>query len=106
MSPESLLASAGINIGLAIVILCLYSVFRKQHSNANIYYPRRLSLNHPILFDRSFTLRRFLPSFDWISEAVRVSEDQILTSCGLDALVVIRFFKFGYNNMSPHTSNN
>ncbi|KAM0050454.1 putative calcium-dependent channel, 7TM region phosphate [Helianthus debilis subsp. tardiflorus] len=95
MSPESLLASAGINIGLAIVILCLYSVFRKQHSNANIYYPRRLSLNHPISFDRSFTLRRFLPSLDWIGEAVRVSEDEILTSCGLDALVVIRFFKFG-----------
>ncbi|KAI3796453.1 hypothetical protein L1987_39124 [Smallanthus sonchifolius] len=95
MTPESLLASAAINIGLAFVILCLFSVFRKHHSNANIYYSRRLSLHRPISFDRSFTLRRFLPSVDWIRDAVRVSEDDILCTCGLDALVVIRFFKLG-----------
>ncbi|KAI3731807.1 hypothetical protein L1987_62997 [Smallanthus sonchifolius] len=95
MNAESLLASAGINIGLAIVLLCIFSVLRNQHFNANIYYSRRLSLNAPISFDRSFTVRRFLPSVDWINEAVRVSEDEILCSCGLDALVVIRFFKFG-----------
>ncbi|KAK9051357.1 hypothetical protein SSX86_027984 [Deinandra increscens subsp. villosa] len=95
MTPESLLASAAINIGLAFVILCLFSVFRKQHSNANIYYSRRLSLHHPISFDRSFTLRRFLPSVDWIRDAVRVSDDDILCTCGLDALVVMRFFKLG-----------
>ncbi|KAL9996012.1 putative 10TM putative phosphate transporter, cytosolic domain-containing protein [Helianthus debilis subsp. tardiflorus] len=95
MTPESLIASAAINIGLAFIILCLFSVFRKQHSNANIYYPRRLSLHHPIYFDRSFTLHRFLPSVDWIRDAVRVSEDEILCTCGLDALVVMRFFKLG-----------
>nr|XP_043626887.1 CSC1-like protein At3g54510 [Erigeron canadensis] len=93
MSAENLLASAAINIGLAIVILCLFSILRKQHSNANIYYSRLLSLNHPLSFDPSF--RRFLPSVDWIREAVRVSEDEILSSCGLDALVLIRYFKFG-----------
>ncbi|KAK1412179.1 hypothetical protein QVD17_33203 [Tagetes erecta] len=95
MNAEGLLASAGINIGLAIIILCLFSIFRNQHSNANLYYPRRLSLNQSISFDRSFTFRRFLPSFDWINEAFTVSEDDILSKCGLDALVVIRFFKFG-----------
>ncbi|KAJ9563383.1 hypothetical protein OSB04_008543 [Centaurea solstitialis] len=95
MNPESLLASAAINIGLALVVLCLFSVLRKQHSNDNIYYPRRLSLHHPISFDRSFTLQRFLPSLDWIRDAVRVTEDEILSSSGLDALVVIRLFKFG-----------
>ncbi|XP_024987643.1 CSC1-like protein At3g54510 isoform X2 [Cynara cardunculus var. scolymus] len=95
MNAASLLASAAINIGLAVVVLCLFSILRKQHSNANIYYPRRLSLHHPISFDRSFTLQRFLPSLDWIRDAVRVTEDEILSSSGLDALVVIRFFKFG-----------
>ncbi|KAJ0461861.1 putative transcription factor WD40-like family [Helianthus annuus] len=97
MTPESLIASAAINIGLAFIILCLFSVFRKQHSNANIYYPRRLSLHHPISFDRSFTLRRFLPSVDWIRDAVRVSEDEILCTCGLDALVFVwDFVEFVY----------
>lgn len=93
MSPESLLASAGINIGLATILLCLFSILRKQHSNSNIYYARRLSLNHPIPFERS--LRRFLPSVDWIKDAVKVSEDEILCNSGLDALVFVRFFKFG-----------
>ncbi|KAD4982791.1 hypothetical protein R6Q59_002422 [Mikania micrantha] len=95
MTPEGLLASAAINIGLAFIILCLFSVFRKQHSNANIYYPRRLSLHQPITFDRSFTVYRFLPSVDWIRDAVSVSEEEILSTCGLDALVVMRFFKLG-----------
>lgn len=93
MNAESLIASASINIGLALVILCLFSVFRKQPSNANIYYPRRLSLRHTISFDHSYN--RFLPSLDWIRDAVRVTEDDILCSSGLDALVLIRFFKLG-----------
>lgn len=95
MNAESLIASAAINIGLALVIICLFSIFRKHHSNANIYYPRRLSLRHQhtISFDHSFT--RFLPSLDWIRDAVRVTEDEILCSLGLDALVLIRFFKLG-----------
>ncbi|KAL7605093.1 hypothetical protein Lser_V15G15615 [Lactuca serriola] len=95
MNAESLIASAAINIGLALVIICLFSIFRKHHSNANIYYPRRLSLRHQhtISFDHSFT--RFLPSLDWIRDAVKVTEDEILCSLGLDALVLIRFFKLG-----------
>ncbi|CAH1425169.1 unnamed protein product [Lactuca virosa] len=90
---KSLIASATINIGLALVILCLFSVFRKQPANANIYYPRRLALRHTISFDRSSN--RFFPSVDWIRDAVRVTEDEILSTLGLDALVLIRFFKLG-----------
>ncbi|KAI3764256.1 hypothetical protein L2E82_14262 [Cichorium intybus] len=93
MNVASLIASAAINIGLSLVIICLFSIFRKQHSNANIYYPRRLSLRHPIPFDRSSS--RFFPSVDWIRDAVRVTEDEILCNLGLDALVLIRFFKLG-----------
>ncbi|KAK1425321.1 hypothetical protein QVD17_20672 [Tagetes erecta] len=93
MRPESLLASAGINIGLAFIILCLFSIFRKQYYNSNIYYSRRLSLHHPISFDRSFA--RFIPSVDWIRDAASVSEDEFISTCGLDALVLMRFFKLG-----------
>ncbi|XP_023739916.1 CSC1-like protein At3g54510 [Lactuca sativa] len=93
MNAESLIASAAINIGLALVILCLFSVFRKQPANANIYYPRRLALRHTISFDRSSN--RFFPSVDWIRDAVGVTEDEILSTLGLDALVLIRFFKLG-----------
>ncbi|PON49714.1 Calcium-dependent channel [Trema orientale] len=98
MNPESLIASAAINIGLAMVVLSLFSILKKQPSNAPIYYARRLSNDmsfQMIHFEPSFTLRRFLPSVSWISRAFRVSETEILHNSGLDALVVIRLFKFG-----------
>ncbi|CAN6567162.1 unnamed protein product [Malus baccata var. baccata] len=106
MNPESLIASAAINIGLAFFILTLFSVLKKQPSNAPIYYPRRLSESHrqshrhiPDFDDNyassSVGFRRFLPSVTWISRAFRFSEDEILQSNGLDALIIIRLFKLG-----------
>ncbi|RXH93906.1 hypothetical protein DVH24_015973 [Malus domestica] len=106
MNPESLIASAAINIGLAFFILTLFSVLKKQPSKAPIYYPRRLSESHrqshrhiPDFDDNyassSVGFRRFLPSVTWISRAFRVSEDEILQSNGLDALIIIRLFKLG-----------
>lgn len=87
-----------------MVILFLFSILKKQPSNAAIYYPRPLSKRHPLTFPPPFSLRRFIPSFSWIPRAFRVTEDEILQTNGLDALVVIRLFKFGsvysYNNLS------
>ncbi|XVE86112.1 hypothetical protein DITRI_Ditri18aG0010300 [Diplodiscus trichospermus] len=97
MNAQSLLASAAINIGLALVILFLFSILKKQPSNAPIYYPRPLSKQHPIVFPPPFSLSRFFPSFSWFPRAFRVTEDEILETSGLDALVVIRLFKFGIN---------
>ncbi|KFK34689.1 hypothetical protein AALP_AA5G178800 [Arabis alpina] len=97
MTPESLIASASINIGLAIIALWLFSVLKKQPRNAVIYYARRLSDRHSpdLPLHSSFSLPRFLPSVAWIPRALGVSEDDILRCHGLDALVLIRLFKFG-----------
>ncbi|XP_068659849.1 CSC1-like protein At3g54510 isoform X2 [Aristolochia californica] len=101
MNAHSLLASAGINIGLALVILTLFSLLKKQPSNAVIYYARRLSKQDRISFRPLFTLHRFIPSVSWIRHALSVSDDEILQTCGLDALVVIRLFKFGIKFFVP-----
>ncbi|XP_059434060.1 CSC1-like protein At3g54510 isoform X2 [Corylus avellana] len=95
MNPHSLFASAAINIGLAFIVLSLFSILKKQPSTAPIYYARRLSQRHHIHFHRSLSLCRFLPSVSWIPRAFRVTEDEILETGGLDALVIIRLFKFG-----------
>ncbi|KAJ4834985.1 hypothetical protein Tsubulata_019272 [Turnera subulata] len=95
MDPESLLASAAINFGLAFIVISLFSILKKQPSNAPIYYARRLAKRHHLPFQHSLTLSRFLPSVSWIPRALRVTEDQVLDINGLDALVVIRLFKFG-----------
>ncbi|PIA48205.1 hypothetical protein AQUCO_01400645v1 [Aquilegia coerulea] len=95
MNAHSLLASASINIGLAIFILSLFSIFKKFSSNSLIYYALPLSKQKHISFHPSFTLSTFLPSFSWIPRAFRVTEEEILKNSGLDALVIIRLFKFG-----------
>ena len=95
MNPHSLFASAAINIGLAFIVLSLFSILKKQPSTAPIYYARRLSKRHHIHFHRSLSFCRFLPSVSWIPRAFRVTEDEILETGGLDALVIIRLFKFG-----------
>ncbi|XVF82089.1 hypothetical protein PTKIN_Ptkin16aG0016000 [Pterospermum kingtungense] len=97
MDSQGLLASVAINIGLAMVILFLFSILKKQPSNAPIYYPRPLSKHQQVIFPPPFSLCRFFPSFSWIPRAFRLTEDQILETSGLDALVVIRLFKFGIN---------
>jgi hypothetical protein len=95
MNPHSLFASAAINIGLAFIVLSLFSILKKQPSTAPIYYARRLSQRHHIHFHRSLSFCRFLPSVSWIPRAFRVTEEEILETGGLDALVIIRLFKFG-----------
>nr|GMD62656.1 CSC1-like protein At3g54510 [Ipomoea batatas] len=98
MNAESLLVSAAINIGLAIFILSLFSILKNQPFYASIYYARRLHLRqNPFASPTPSALHRLLPSLDWIRRAVRVSEDEILETHGLDVLVFIRFFKFGIN---------
>lgn len=105
MEAQSLLASAGINIGVALIILSLFSVLKKHKCTSFVYYPRRLSLRQHSHIDPEFSLRRFLPSVHWIQRAVRVTEGEILDCCGLDALIVIRLFKFGYVRINYIYSN-
>ncbi|XP_019231011.1 PREDICTED: CSC1-like protein At3g54510 isoform X2 [Nicotiana attenuata] len=94
MKAESLVVSAAINIGLAILILSLFSILKKQPFYAPVYYARRLSLGHRT-DHQSFSFRRLLPELNWISRAVRVTEEEILDNCGLDVLVFVRLLKFG-----------
>ncbi|KAL7157995.1 hypothetical protein ABFS83_02G113200 [Erythranthe nasuta] len=93
MNAESLLTSASINIGFALLILTLFSILRNSPSNAPIYYARRLSQHRRL----SFLRRRFLPSVEWIRLSLSVTEDEILDTSGLDVLIFIRLFKFGIN---------
>ncbi|KAH6803448.1 Early-responsive to dehydration stress protein [Perilla frutescens var. frutescens] len=95
MNAESLLVSASVNIGFALLILSLFSILQKQPSNAPIFFARRLSQHRPVPLHRHFTVRRLVPSVAWIRVALSVTEEEILDTCGLDVLIFIRLFKFG-----------
>ncbi|KAM3357785.1 hypothetical protein P3S68_020716 [Capsicum galapagoense] len=98
MNIQSLVVAVGINIGLAIFILSLFSLLKKQPFYFPIYHARRLSLGHhdvPNSAHRSFSFRRLVPKVDLLFRAVQVTEEEILHNSGLDVLVFVRIFKFG-----------
>ncbi|CAB4296727.1 unnamed protein product [Prunus armeniaca] len=90
MSP--LLTSAGINIAVCVILFSLYSILRKQPSNVNVYFGRRIS----IATRRSdpFCLDRFVPSASWLLKAWRTKEEDLLAVGGLDSVVFIRMVVF------------
>ncbi|KAF8647019.1 hypothetical protein HU200_065534 [Digitaria exilis] len=95
MDAEGLLASAAINLGLALVTLSLFSLLKKQPGNAPVYRPRRMAAGDPGAGLLPLGHGRLTPSFRWIGAAFRLSEEDVLRRHGLDALVVIRLFKLG-----------
>ncbi|KAH7426832.1 hypothetical protein KP509_10G019000 [Ceratopteris richardii] len=94
---SGLALTALINIVLEVLFFALYSIFRKQPSNANIYLAARIqrekgSSSHGT--HRRFALENYLPSSDWLKEAWKLSEDEIMKIAGLDSLVLIRIYVF------------
>ncbi|KAG0467832.1 hypothetical protein HPP92_017160 [Vanilla planifolia] len=93
MKFAALLTSAGINIGICVLLLSLYSILRKQPGNASVYFGRRLAEERSRRMG-SFVLERFVPSPSWIVKAWSYSEEEILSIAGLDAVVFIRIIVF------------
>lgn len=89
MDVSALLTSAGINIGICVVLVSLYSILRKQPSNYCVYFGRMLSggrvkRNDPRWYER------FAPSPSWLVKAWETTEDELLAAAGLDAVVFVR----------------
>lgn len=102
MEILELATSAGINILLAMTFLLLYSVFRKQPSNAGVYFTRHLLRERRSKAENGnedekekFSFENLVPSAGWAKHALKATEDDILHSSGLDAVVFLRIFIFG-----------
>ncbi|XP_055960235.1 CSC1-like protein RXW8 isoform X2 [Mercurialis annua] len=93
MDIAALLTSAGINVGICIVLFGLYSVLRKQPSNRVVYFGRRLA-SVRLRSSDVFSIERFVPSPSWIVKAWETTEEEILSIGGLDALVFQRMLIF------------
>lgn len=95
MLVSALFTSVAINSCLCILFFALYSVLRKQPSNFGLYTPRFVSERIHKL-GRHFRITRYLPSSSWVRKAWELSEDELLLSSGLDAVVFIRMLIFRY----------
>lgn len=105
MQIWDLATSAGINILFAIIFLSLYSVFRKQPGNAGVYFTRHLLReSNAGKEDEAFHFDNLLPSVSWVRQAWDPTEQEVLASAGLDALVFLRVFVFRFVFLfAPHT---
>ncbi|XP_050379817.1 CSC1-like protein HYP1 [Argentina anserina] len=96
MILSALLTSVGINLGLCLLFFTLYSILRKQPSNAKVYAPRSVAAKEKDAPTESnaFNFERLLPTAGWVTRAWHPSEDQLLSVTSLDAVVFMRIFVF------------
>lgn len=92
MDLAALLTSAGMNITVCVVLFSLYSVLRKQPSNVNVYFGRKLASRRSKSHD--VCLERFVPSPTWVMKAWETTQEELLTIGGLDAVVFSRMVVF------------
>lgn len=93
MILSALLTSVGINLGLCLLFFTLYSILRKQPGNVTVYAPR-LAAEGKAQQGGQFNLESLLPTVGWVRKAWQLSEDEILSVLGLDAVVFMRIFIF------------
>lgn len=91
MIVSALLTSVGINLGLCVLFIAIYSILRKQPWNVKVYAPRSI-VEGKAQNDDDISLERFLPSTGWLVSAWSPSEDEFLAIAGLDAVVFMRIF--------------
>lgn len=102
MLVSALLTSVGINLGLCVLFWTLYSSLRKQPANYNVYAPRLLSEGNS-QGSGTFRLERLLPTPGWVRRAWESSEEELLSSSGLDAVVFMRIITFRLSSSSLMT---
>ncbi|TYJ00460.1 hypothetical protein E1A91_A13G087400v1 [Gossypium mustelinum] len=93
MLVSALLTSVGINSGLCVLFFTLYSILRKQPTNYEVYIPRLIAEGSSKRRSH-FNLERLIPSPGWVKRAWKLSEEDLLSTSGLDAVVFMRVITF------------
>ncbi|TKY65146.1 CSC protein HYP1 [Spatholobus suberectus] len=91
MILAALLTSVGINLGLCFIFFTLYSILRKQPGNISVYAPRLVAEGKCQEGDQ-FNSACLLPTAGWVRKAWETSEEEFLSTAGLDAFVFMRIF--------------
>jgi hypothetical protein len=93
MILSALLTSVAINLGLCFIFFTLYSILRKQPGNIIVYAPRLVSQGK-LQEGAQFNSECLLPTVGWVRRAWEPSDDEFISTAGLDAFVFIRIFVF------------
>ena len=104
-SLSDLGVSAGINILSAFIFLVAFAFLRSQPINDRVYYPKWYLKGARQDGKTSFrTLsgivnlnwKVYLKFLDWMREALRMPEAELIQHAGLDSAVFLRIYILGY----------
>ncbi|KAI4328491.1 hypothetical protein L6164_020842 [Bauhinia variegata] len=93
MLVSALLTSVGINTALCVLFFTFYSILRKQPNYYDVYIPRLLA-DGTSKWRSLFGFERLIPSAGWVAKAWRITEEELLSSSGLDTVVFMRLITF------------
>ncbi|TXG62795.1 hypothetical protein EZV62_009789 [Acer yangbiense] len=108
-SLEDLLISLALNISVAVIILCLFSILRLIPKNKTFYfrtspYKVRWSLTRtaPLLKEfLNFQWRNYFKVWIWIVETLEMPEPALIKHAGLDSTVYLRIYILGLKILCP-----
>ncbi|KAG5561321.1 hypothetical protein RHGRI_004372 [Rhododendron griersonianum] len=104
--------AAAINILSAIIFLVLFAILRLQPMNDRVYFPKwylkglRDSPSRSGAFVRQFVnldFRSYLRFLNWMPEALKMPELELIDHAGLDSAVYLRIYLLGLKIFVPIT---
>lgn len=102
--------SAAINILSALIFLLVFAILRLQPFNDRVYFSKwylnglRSSPTHAGAFVRRFVnldFRSYLKFLNWMPEAMRMPEPELIDHAGLDSAVYLRIYLIGLKIFVP-----
>ncbi|KAF7150571.1 hypothetical protein RHSIM_Rhsim02G0105600 [Rhododendron simsii] len=104
--------AAAINILSAVIFLVLFAILRLQPMNDRVYFPKwylkglRDSPSRSGAFVRQFVnldFRSYLRFLNWMPEALKMPELELIDHAGLDSAVYLRIYLLGLKIFVPIT---
>ncbi|XAR65685.1 hypothetical protein NMG60_11009874 [Bertholletia excelsa] len=102
--------AAGINILSSLIFLVAFAVLRLQPFNDRVYFPKwylkglRSSPTESGAFIKKFVnldLKSYLRFLNWIPDALRMPEPELIDHAGLDSAVYLRIYLLGLKIFVP-----
>ncbi|GBG63700.1 hypothetical protein CBR_g39011 [Chara braunii] len=90
VSTGGFVLNIGYNVAILAVLIVLFIILVRRPGNLQVYFPAKLQAGKG---PPSGVVYR--TPFEWLRELFNASEDDLLDSAGLDAVVYIRFFQTG-----------
>ncbi|XP_021760147.1 CSC1-like protein At4g02900 [Chenopodium quinoa] len=101
--------SAAVNLLTALIFLIAFAIFRLQPINDRVYFPKwylkgtRASPPHSKGVNKVVNLdfRMYLRFLNWMPEALRMPEPELIEHAGLDSVAYIRIYLLGLKIFIP-----